>query len=258
MTTARSPSEVACYLIREHDVLAFYGDFRPLGVDLDLHILSCGLQYDPLARQLLLDGLIALALHLCARPAGEHVGWTVSIQRPAMNLFFTGDASETTVVGRVFLGGVEPRSHNVLISQTTSVHSEARRSSVDVEGIDIFAMVERYYRQSEQRPARFFASEAQSALVLGLPDADGRWIANLSDREVFRLPSRGEGLLSRRRVSLRCGCDRLKITNALVGIYGGMTDDLFRSDPAVEVECPRCGARVVVTRGDYDRARETS
>jgi molecular chaperone Hsp33 len=172
-----------------------------------------------------------------------------------MNLFFTGDFDAGTVIGRAFLEGIEPRPENVLISQLRTSHGEVRTSSVSVRGIDIFAMVERYYAQSEQRLARFLHLESRAVLILGLPHADVRWIRSLQPEAAFRLPRRRSvKLLARRRILLRCGCDREKIAGVLVGVYGPAPEALFSQDSSVEVDCPRCGARLTVTRTDYERA----
>lgn len=242
------------HLIRERDALVVYGDFRFLLQDLDLHLLSQGVQHDAFTRHVLADGLTALGLHLSSRPPDEYVGWTVSIQKPLMNLFFTGSLDSGCIVGRAFLEGVEPRQDNTFISQTNRGFGDAQLSSVSVQSVDLFEMVEEFYRQSEQKEARYFHEEPAVALLVALPGADLEWIGSVGTREVFSLPGSAQvEHLATRHLSFRCGCDRNKIAGILVGAYGASPETLFSQDAEIEVECPRCAGKITVTREEYDR-----
>jgi molecular chaperone Hsp33 len=254
MTLTPHTTEVESYLVRRRDALAVYGDFRPLLRDLELHSLAWELHYDPLVLQLLADGLTALGLHLASLPPNQFVGWTVSIQEPPVNLFFAGDSGSGAVVGRAFLEGVEPRPENLFVAQLKSPDSEPRRSTVPVDGIDIYGMVEHYYTRSEQRLARFLHDGPRAVLILALPQADAAWIRSLAPEAAFQLPREREvKLLARRHLTWRCGCDREKLANVLVGAYGSAPEALFKEEERVEVECPRCGALLAVSRDEYER-----
>jgi molecular chaperone Hsp33 len=255
---ARNGAQVRCYLVRPRETLLILGDLSPVVHDLDLHILSCGLTYEPLVRQLIADGLLALSLHLVSRPPDEYVGWTVSIQElePAVNLFFTGSAGAGHAVGRAFLENIEPRDESVFFCQAKRREGEPQLSSVAVSGIDLYGMVEQFYEKSEQKLARYFHREERVALVLALPNADREWIRALGVEQVFGLPeSAGVNLLSERRLIFRCGCDREKIAGVLVGAYGSHPEALFSSEEEVIVECPRCAAQYSIRRDDYERSR---
>lgn len=237
------------HLIRGRDTLVVYASFCPLLEDLDFHLLSLGIQHDALTRQILGDGLTALGLHLATRPVEEYVGWTVSIQKPMMNLFFTGTADTGCIVGRAFLDGVEPRPDNVFISQSKRDVGEPQLSNISVAGIDVFAMVEQFYEQSEQKVGRFFHRELDHAFLLSLPGAKREWLEQVETDEVFeqRACSRVEHL-STRPLHFRCGCD----AGILVGAHGRSPEALFSEDREVEVECPRCAATILVNREDYE------
>ena len=265
------PSTIQSLLYRERGVLVLFGEFTALKEDLDLHCLSLGIDYDPFVRELLIDGLSALSLHLASRSVDEHVGWTINLQRPApMNLFFTGSRSDHSVVGRAFLEAEEgvTRQGNLFVCQSTREHGERRESFVEVEGVDIFGMVERYYDQSEQKLARFFhraradrdgeaempRRDAEIVFLQLLPDGDASWLRAATTEEVFALLGAGDlEALATESLRFRCGCDRERMAKCLVAVYQNQPEALFGADDSVEVECPRCGARLAVTREDYQR-----
>jgi molecular chaperone Hsp33 len=255
MPCSISHAEVRSNLVRSRDVVAFEGDFRAVVEDAELHNLAYSLDVDPLGRCLLADGLAALGLHMAARRRDEHIGWTISIQEPPLNLFLTADVGAGTLVGRVFAAGVEPRGENLFLAQVKQGAGEPVLSTVPVEGLDIFAMVERFYAKSEQRLARFFHQNHRVLLVQSLPDTDLEWLARIDAAEAFGLlaDARTKGLETR-RVRWHCGCDKRKIVEVLIGLYGDAVDELFGREAESEVHCPRCGSSFVVERGEYEAA----
>ena len=236
-----------------HDLLLVEADGVQLSRDLDLHILSCDLEYDPLVRQLLEDGILALAFHLLTRPGDETIGWTISIQQPPLNLFFTGQAAEGHVTGRGFADGVRRREQNLFAAQISRPESTPRLSTLPVEGVDIFAMVEEYYERSEQRPARFFHEEGRIVFAQPLPGADPSFLADLQSPAAFALAREETSrVLCRRDVSFRCGCNNNRILEVVSKVYGNDSSSLFGADPAVHIECPRCAAGYRLPREEYD------
>ncbi|MEM7235842.1 MAG: Hsp33 family molecular chaperone HslO [Planctomycetota bacterium] len=242
------------YLYRERDVVVLFGDLTRILEDFSLHVLSVGLEYDGLTHQLLSDGLQALSFHLATRPADEYVGWTICVEDPRAYLFFTGSSRSGAVVGRAFDDEVEAKQENIFVSQVKRDDGETRTSSVPVEGVDLFGMVEGYYRTSEQKLARFFHRDSVVAFAQALPNADNEWLRKVGTDEIFDLHESGKlDYLATREFRFRCGCHKDRIAGLMVGAYGTKTDDLFQSDPSVEVQCPRCGANTVITREDYER-----
>ncbi|MBI4586550.1 MAG: Hsp33 family molecular chaperone HslO [Planctomycetes bacterium] len=241
------------YLDRQRDLLLVYGDPAPLHRDLELHLLSCGLRHDRRTAGLLKDGLTAMALYLISRPRFESFGWTISLQRPRLNLFFAGSARENTVVGRAFLENVQPAPRHLFYAQISRPFGELQTSSVEVEGSDIFKMVEQFCSRSDQQPVRFFRGKGpRAALASPFPGADRNWFRSAGAAEVMELEnSGGLKLIADRSVLFRCGCDRKMITAIVVKLYRQDPEELFRGDPEVEVECPRCGAKHAVTREQF-------
>ncbi len=243
------------YLDREHDCLAVFGDPAPLHQDLDLHLLSCGIQLDPVMMRLLRDGLSAMALYLVSRPRFESFGWTVSLTDPRANLFFAGTQLENTVVGRVFLENIKTIPKSRFYAQIRRPFSPLQTSSLEVEGADMLWIVEQYCLKSDQQDARLFRGDGERvALVSALPNVDREWFRGLESKEVFRLESAGAiDLVNERTMAFRCGCDSEWIARALASMFGEAPESLFRGDMDVEAECPRCGATHRIARKTFDR-----
>jgi len=249
------------YFDRERDVLIAVGDPDPLVRDLELHLLASDITHDAFTTKRLRDGLSALALYMVCRPGFETSGWTISLQEPPLNLFFTGSAREETVVGRAFIEGVEPSGKNLFYAETGRDFGGRQRSAVDVEGSDVFRIVEQYCARSDQQSARFFfdgeggSSGGKSvALLSSLPDADLEWFQAVGGEEIFSLVRDGSlKLISERRISFHCGCDTDRITKVVVDLYKDVPEDLFRGDPDVEAECPRCGTKHRISRQSFEK-----
>lgn len=244
------------YFDREKNALISRGNAKPIARDLEFHLLSIGADCDPGTLKLLKDGLAAMALYLVSRPRFESFGWTVSLQDPAINFFFGGSAREYTVVGRAFLEGVRAADSNRFFAQIARPFGDIHTSSVDVEGRDIFGIVEQYCRNSDQQLVRFFHSEGdEEALLTALPDVDRAWFESVDGEALqVRTGSPGVSLISERQVSLRCGCDAGRISRVLAELYKEEPEELFRGDPSVEVECPRCGTKHLILREAFEKA----
>ena len=252
MTTPEAMTRVTSYIVDDRDGLLLMADFSPLFSEMSAHFQRYDLNYDVLLEQLLRDGLVALSMHLLTRPGDEKVGWTISIQQPRLNLFFVGESGDGRVVGRPFEGGVEPRDENLFVSQVVRQHGQQHQSTLDVEGVDIFAMVEEFYRRSEQKEGRFFHDGPRVALLQALPGEDEQWVKRVAAEEVFALPDKESTRhLCERTVHLYCGCDLAKILSVVSSTYGTDQEDLFGEDDAVEIECPRCGRRYFLGRQEY-------
>lgn len=254
-----SPSEatiITTHLERQRDVLLAAGDPLALHRDLELHLLSIGAKHDPFTLQLLKDGLSALSFYMVSRPRFDTFGWTISLQEPSINLFFTGSAGDCAVIGRAFLEHVQPSPRNLFISQIVRPRTETQTSSVEVDGVDIFGMVEHYAAKSDQQPLRFFHGQKEEILlVVALPQADRDWLAGLSGEEAFRLCRDGDlKLISEHAIQFKCGCRKPQILSILVSLYRESPEELFRGDGAVEAECPRCGTSHTLERAEFDAA----
>ncbi len=258
--TIPNATSVESFLLPDRDVLALFGDFAPLQRDLELHLVSNGITYDPFVRTLLSDGLIALGLHVASRPVDEHVGWTVSIQDPLLNLFFAGSSSTESLVGRAFVHEeeIKVRDTNLFVCESKREHGDRQESYIEVSGLDVFAMAEKFYRESEQKLGRFFHGDGEVGLLVTLPDAEGDWLPSTTAEEVFELRKEKKmRFLATRKFIFGCGCNGQKIGASLATIYGENLDELFGEDERLEVECPRCGSSIGLTREDLQGPRSS-
>ncbi len=241
--------DIRCYFVRERNALLVRGDLSPLYTDYYLHLMQHGLRYETAQDQLLKDGFAALALHLASRPRNEAIAWTLSWQNPRQNVFVTGSNRLGNVVGRLFTEDVRERDRNLLISQTTVAGHEPRQSLVEAERLDFFAIAEGYYRQSEQRPARYFRyGDDDFVLVTAQPDCDLDWLAALDD-EAIRTVDRTEtlSLLETRVYRFDCGCGPERILPVVANLSDDALASVFDGGEVMVASCPRCGARYTIT-----------
>lgn len=250
-----SGARFATHLSRRRDVLVAVGDPGPLHRELERHLASIGAPEDPTALRILEDGLSAVALYMISRPRFDFLGWTIHLEEPLRNVFVAGAAEERSVVGRTFREGVRRSEGNLFYAQTSRPGSKLQTSSVPVEGCDVFRIVEQYCDRSDQQPARLFRLPGgRVVFVSAFPDTDREWFRALEAEEAVRLAEDPESkLLSDVAVVFRCGCDSARIAKFLAESYKDAPDDLFRGDPFVEVECPRCARRHVIARERFDK-----
>ncbi len=82
---------------------------------------------------------------------------------------------------------------------------------------------------------------------------DREWFEGVDGEGLFeRSEAARPGLIAEHEVSFRCGCDTDRIARVMAELFRDDPEDLFRGDPAVEVECPRCGTNHQVTRERFD------
>jgi molecular chaperone Hsp33 len=231
--------------IRHRNVMLVRADLSPLFVDYYLHLAEHGLRHSPEHDQLLKNALAVFALHCASRPQGEHLAWTIGLQEPRVNLFFSGDNEDYGLTGRLFTENVKQAEHNVFYSDIVPRRGrEARRSVVNFSGADLFAAAAEYYARSEQRPMRFFdLGEDHYAMLISQPDCDDAWLQQI-DADGVRKLSETEtlGRIERRLYRWECGCNQQRILAALAPVARVDIADLFGDSEMIRVECPRCAA----------------
>ena len=244
--------EIRTYFVRGRNALVARADFTELFVDYYLHQGQHGHQHDPAHDGLLKEALAALALHCASRPWNEASAWTIHFQEPLLNLFLTGDNRRGWLVGQIFTENVKPDCQPRFISDIVREGDEPRRSVVDFgeDVTDSFQAVERYYANSEQRPARFFRLDGDDyVMIAAQPDCDLAWLASLDVPAVATLDQSEElRLLEQRHYRWHCGCSEERMHQMLAPIMRTDPESLFGEDALLRMSCPRCGARYVVTR----------
>lgn len=244
------PMELRCYFVRNRNALVVRGDFGELYTDHYLHLMQHEIRLEPGWDGMLKDALAALALHLASRPRQESTAWTLNLADPVLNLFVTGGNPAQNVVGRIFAENVRKPERNLFFSQTTCDRQPVRQSTVEFEELDVFSAVETYYRQSEQRPARYFRHGPEDfVMVTAQPDCDMPWFLTLDDDLIRRLDQDEElSLLERRFFRYHCGCHIGRIYPIIASLSPAVRDDVFQEDGTATASCPRCGARYQITR----------
>ncbi len=260
-TVGAAPSEVevASDYVRTRHCVVLRGEFEPLWEDLGYHLLQNGHRLEPEQRRRLQDGLACVALHSASKPRDELIAWTMNLidptgAAPPLNVFVTGDSHAGTIVGRAFTRDVKVGARSRFFAQVSRPRLPVRQSTIEAEGADVLTLVEAYYRQSEQLPARLFRLGGETfAMLVAHPDYDRTWFETVSGDEVSRVAEREElGPLERLRFRLRCGCDLKLIHRMLRGATNGDLDALYGDQEELRVECPRCASVFRVPRAEME------
>ncbi|MDF1813248.1 MAG: Hsp33 family molecular chaperone HslO [Verrucomicrobiales bacterium] len=245
------PIEVRCYFVRQRNALLVRSDFGTIYRDYYLHLMQHEIKYGEKLDAVLKDALAGLTLHLASRPRIESHAWTMSWQDPRYNLFVTGSNQLGNITGRIFTEDVKKRDSNLFFSQVSAEGEPGRQSTIEIQTDNFFSIVEEYYDQSEQRPARLFRyDEEDFVMVTAQPDCDLEWFHGLSDESIRELDKTEEmSLLETRFYVFDCGCSLFKLLPVIGGLSEEARNDLFgpEGEPAL-ITCPRCGARYVMTR----------
>lgn len=228
--------------------------FGEIYTDFYLHLMQHGLRYESDADRMLKDGLAALTLHLASRPRAEATAWTLNFQNPLLNLFVTGSSRFGNVTGRAFSEGVKKGETNQFFSQVTEEGREPRQSAIEFEGANVFSAVEDFYRNSEQRPARYFQLGDEDFLMLSAqPDCDMSWFHGLDADAVSRFEQEEElSLLETREYRFDCGCSIDRIYPIIAALSAETALGLFEKDGTASAHCPRCGAAFQMTRDGFE------
>ncbi len=254
-----NPSDipVQCLFVRHRNALLVRAAFEPLYIDHYLHLMQHGIHIAPGLDLLLKDALAAMTLHLASRPWREVSAWTLHFQDPMFNLFATGDSRIGNVIGRVFTENVRDSGASLFLAQTNEDPKPPRRSIVEFEGTRIFPIVEEFYRQSEQRPVRFFDLGNESyAMMSAQPDCELPWLETLDEDAVRVLDATEDlSLLETRAYHYDCGCSMDRVMPALTPLGPADLEEIFQEAPELKVTCPRCAAIFQVTRQDIERFR---
>ncbi len=242
--------EIRSHFVRSRNAVVIRACLSELYVDYFLHLSEHQLKPAGEHIQLFKDALAAFVLHCTARPRYEMIAWTMHFENPAVNLFLTADTPEEMVTGRILAENVREMGGNHLYSDVVQHNKPPRRSAIPFEGADAFRAAETFYLQSEQRPARFFATAPEEfVMVCDHPDCDTEWFNSLTP-EILREIDHTEtlALLERRRYAWRCGCNQAKIMRVLAPAMRHDPSELFGDEATVQVSCPRCAAKHIVTR----------
>ena len=252
-----SPVEVRCYFVRERNALLVRGNFGPLYMDYYLHWMQHGIQLDPAHDAILKEAVAALTLHMASKPHDEVHAWTINFQNPLLNLFVTGDNGLGSVTGRVWNDDVRPLENGLFCAErTTRPSGKSHRSTTSLRpGSSPFRAAEEFYQQSEQRCARILRySDEDFVMITAQPDCDIEWLMDLSEADLRNLDDEEElSLLETRQYHFDCGCSAEKIIPRFSGLSDADRNEIFGDDDSIRIACPRCGAKIDITREEFDQ-----
>lgn len=242
--------EITTSFVRYRNALLARGDFGPLYIDYYLHLADNDLQPEPHHDRIFKGALAAFLLHCSARPRNELIAWTLNFQDPLFNLFLVADNELGTVAGRIFTQHIKQGDHNLFFSETVAGKNPVRRSAVNFQGSDPFQAAERFYEQSEQRPARYFQLAGEEFAVLcSHPDCDTPWFDSVGTEGIREIDeTETVAPLERRFYRWHCGCNQNRILKVLEPSMRENPEELFGDEEALRVECPRCAGRYTITR----------
>jgi molecular chaperone Hsp33 len=242
--------QVRSYFVRERNALLARADFGELYVDYYLHQGQYGYSHKPSHDGMLKEALAALTLHCASRPWNEAWAWTIHFSEPLLNLFVTGDNRRGIIVGQLFTENVKDDGRNLFSADLVRERGESRRSAIDFTGSDPFAVVEQYYAQSEQRPARYFRFGPEDfVMVSAQPGCDLEWFYALDDEQIRTVDERETlSLLEQRSYRWGCGCSQERMFSILAPIMRSNPRELFGGEDLLRISCPRCGALHLITR----------
>ena len=242
--------EVRTYFVRGRNALVARADFSELYVDYYLHQGQHGYQHAPEHDGMLKEALAALTLHCASKPWNESWAWTIHFADPLLNIFVTGDNRRGRVVGQLFTENVNEEKPNLFVADLVREKAEPRRSVIEFAGREPFRVVEQFYAQSEQRPARYFHHGIEDfVMVSAQPQCDTEWLAALDDERVRSLDAHETlSLLEQRVYRWECGCTQERMFAVLASVMRTDPEGLFGDEAILRMSCPRCGARHAITR----------
>jgi len=249
MQDAGSGSEIETHYLDEQGVLMMGGHFPGFYTEYYLHLMQHGLRYESAHDLLLKEALAALGLHLASRPQDETVAWTWHFAEEKLNLFVTGDNALGELTGRVFTEGVRDDEQNLFFAQVVRPSHAMRQSVISFESRAAFRIVEEFYERSQQQLGRYFDhGDERYSFVVAMPGADEEWIRALNEEQSSAVRDQANvRRLSTRDYRFACHCTLRRIVSSLASLGTETTEALFEEEDALEVTCPRCGARYEAT-----------
>lgn len=242
--------KVGCDFVRGRNVLIAHADFRPLLEHWHAHHERNRLATAPEQDAQFEEALAAFALHLAVQPRNRHFSWTINIGRPAYNIFLGGSTQDCTVAGRIFNEEVAEFPKGQFYQEMVMGNREPFRSHTTFDGTRVADAVAAFNACSEQRPARLVAlGGTRFAYVQEHPDCDMEWFRSLdASNWDGRLAAETLNTIETREFSWECGCeDRRRLLRVLLAPFRKDPKALFGDEPTLRMECPRCGARHVIT-----------
>jgi len=243
---------LASEFVRHRNCLWVAGDFTPLFLRLEQHWQRHLGQVDSAIGGPFREYLAGFVLHGVHLPRHCVYSWTIYLQEPRLNLFFAGDTGLGHATGRFFTEHVKEGDSNEFYQDLKRPGQELHRSIVDFQEPAAKEGIERFYHQSEQRPAKFVhLGGHRYGLLSAHPDWDEDWFHSVEAGQLAGVGEDGKeelGAIESREIGWYCGCSHGKILEVLAPVMKQDGEGLFGEESVISVHCPRCAAEYRISR----------
>lgn len=208
------------------------------------------------------DLIACFSIYLSARTAQETHAWTVHlVADEPYSLFVTGTTGELdeTGVAKGFIVGNILTEH-IRHTDVNSIHAQCTRrgkthtSLVQCDSNDIRRMVEQFYEQSEQHPARLLLSDVSDTALglVALPEYDEAWIRSADVEQVQNDTAIERSRMRTCSFAFACDCSPEKLLPYFRGLNSEELQDLYGADQELLITCPRCSKQFAIARSQVE------
>ncbi|MBP9837623.1 MAG: Hsp33 family molecular chaperone HslO [Proteobacteria bacterium] len=240
------------YYYPEREVLFLTVEMSNFLIDYYLHMKEFAPEMTASQDEKLKELIACFAVHLTLNPANENHAWTLHlISEKPYSLFVTGDTEKGTIVGHALSSDIRHTDVNMFHSQVIR-KGDSYRSSIRAESDQPAKIVENYYRNSQQLPARFYVPKTSdtASTIVAMPGCDVEWFNafNLETEFDKIVPN----LKQMRNCSFKfyCGCSIDKLMPFFKSLAADELSDIYKDDEHLIITCPRCGKIFKLLRED--------
>ena len=231
-------------LWRRHHALVVRGSFAEARFCRDLYEARHGIAAASGTAAVELDRALA-ALALAGVALVERESWGISVTLPGRDFgLFVGLEAEGMICGRI---APAEREGVLAVVQRQRAGGPLVQSTFEPPGADVVEVFEEYYRRVEQVPTRLGVTDGwEGALIQSLPGgelsfADGLPAGELTDLIDRKIAAGDMEPMHEVLIFYECRCNDDLIRAMISSVSGDARADLFGREPALLIECPRCG-----------------
>ena len=239
------------YLWEKPNLLVVLGDFPEVVVSKKLYEERHGISEVAGDERETLERIMAAAcLAAVSLAQRESWGWTLTLP-DSPHGFFCGVEPEGMICGTV---KEAPRERGSVHLHRQKAGGPLMESHYAPDSEDPVAAVQRYFEQVEQIRTRMALDpDGSGVLVQALPEGDLDRVADLADQEMIGLCRQkaqdGEFTpLQEVLMFYECRCDDKMILDMITTLPDAAREELWGDEKELNIECPRCARKYVLTR----------
>jgi len=246
--------------IPKREALLVRVDMSDYLIDYYLHRKDFAPDTDPEHDEKLKELIACFAVHLSARTAQETHAWTahISSSQP-YSLFVTGNTGimDDAGIAKGFLVG-HVLTENIRHADVNSIHAQLSHrgktfnSMVRCDSPVIPEMVTQFYDNSEGYPIRLLLSQTSDTALglVALPEFDAEWVASVDLEDLATNQSIERSLMRTCQFAFSCDCSPSKLLPFFRSMSVEALEELYGSDSALLITCPRCGKQFSISRDE--------